>query len=602
MSLPHSALNAASEQIQAGRFAAAETTLRALVGADPGNADAWCYLGIALGQQEKLEDAIAGFQKAIRLRPTSFEAHTNLGITFLKQRRLDDAVRCLRHALALKPDYAYALNGLGNALAELGRVDEAIDALRQTVRIQPNFAEPYINLGIQLKDQEKLSEAAACYQQALRLRPNSVEALVNFGVCLREQGNLPEAIVCFERALQFRPNMAEAHGNWAATLVDTGDIDLALAHYQEALRLRPAYPQAYYGLGELAVQGHYQFTDSQRQQMQALVADEAFPPRDRISLHFINAALYDRDGNYTRAFQHYHAGNDLRQRYFEQRGQAFDVERHRRQVNELIATFTPDYFRQAAVYGVASELPVFIVGMPRSGSSLVEQILASHPEVHGAGELRDIIELTAALPNDPAHPAGLSTRGARITPEWSRTLATRYLQRLAQLGGNAKRVADKLPENYLQLGIIHTLFPNARVIHCRRNALDVCWSCYTQNFHGLSFTTRLEYLGDYYRQYEKIMAHWRTVLPRPMFEVEYEELVHNQEAVSRKLIAFCGLDWDDRCLAFHTTRRVVRTASKLQVRQPLYSHAVGRWRDYEPFLQPLIDALAAGAASTSLTP
>jgi len=581
----------ASQQLRAGQLSVAEQTLRALVTAEPDNADAWCFLGIALGRQEKLDEAVNSFDQARRLRPDFADAHANLGITLVRQRHIDAAVVHLRDALALKPDHLFALNSLGNALAEQGRLEEAIATLRHALELQPAFAEAYINLGVLLKEQGKYDESVACYRQALSLRPNAVEALVNLGICLREQGRISEAVACHKQALDFQPNRAEAHANLAAALVDQGDVEQALVHYQEALRLRPDCAQAYYGLGELVVAGHHHFTDAQREYIQALVGREDMPLRDRISLHFMLASLSDREDAHAEAVTHYSAGNELRRRFFERRGHAYDAKRHELQIDELIGAFTPAYFQEVRRFGLESELPVFIVGMPRSGTSLVEQILASHPQVFGAGELLDMSRIAEALPGEAGDAAVSATRLARVTPEAAMSLASKYLGRLTQLGGGASRVIDKFPENYLHLGVIFTLFPSARVIHCRRSALDVCWSCHTQNFVGLAFTASLQDLGHYYRQYTRLMAHWRSAVPRPMFEVDYEELVRDPGDVSRKLVDFCGLEWDERCLSFHAKRRVVRTASKLQVRQPVYTHAVGRWRPYEAYLGPLIDSL-----------
>jgi tetratricopeptide (TPR) repeat protein len=555
-------LAAAIAQLNAGQLPAAEQLLRAVLAVDEANATAWCFLGICQGQRNNGPEAITSFQQAIRLRPDFVEAHCNLGITLLREGQLAESEASLRRALTLRPDYINALNGLSNTLAEQGRLDDAIGVLRRAVEVAPEFVEAHINLGIRL----------------------------------REQSRLTEALACFDRALRLRPGLAEAHHNLAAALVELGKVEEAMAHYQEALRLRPTCAHAYFGLSELAATGHYQFSPFQRQQMQELLAAEYLGLRERISLHFVLAALHDRDGARAEAFAHYRAGNELRRQFFAARGHSFDAERHRRQVDELIASFTPAYFAAMKPFGVATELPVFIVGAPRSGTSLVEQILASHPAVFGAGELPDMPRMVAALPSSSEGSTDWVTREARLTPEASRSLAAKYLERLTELGGGALRVIDKLPENYLHLGLVFTLFPTARVIHCRRSPLDVCWSCYTQNFQGLPVTSSLEDLGHYYRQYERLMAHWRAVLPRPMLEVEYEKLVQDPGPLCRDLVAYCGLEWDDRCLAFHKTARAVRTASKLQVRQPLYRHAVGRWQRYEAYLGPLMAALGSSAA------
>jgi hypothetical protein len=271
---------------------------------------------------------------------------------------------------------------------------------------------------------------------------------------------------------------------------------------------------------------------------------------------------------------------------------AFDPCAHQAGVDQLIRTFDAVYFRRVRGFGISSELPLFIVGMPRSGTTLVEQIVASHPQVFGAGELRDVeriaLSLAAHLGNDVGYPSCL----AKAPAEAVRAMAERHLHRLTALAGGSVRIVDKMPTNYLHLGLIATLFPQARIIHCRRGPLDTCVSCYFSYFRGLPFAWDLEELGRYHRSYDSLMAHWKAVLPLPVLDVSYEELVDNQEAISRRLMEFCGLDWDERCLAFHETPRPVHTASTMQVRQPIYKSSVGRWRRYEAHLQPLVRALS----------
>src|SRR5208283_4743952 len=275
----------------------------------------------------------------------------------------------------------------------------------------------------------------------------------------------------------------------------------------------------------------------------------------------------EQAGRHDEAFAHYRQGNDSARQMFAQVGQAFDPHEHCRQVDRLLAAFDRPYFERAGALGSASELPVFIVGMPRSGTTLVEQILASHPQVFGAGELPDIQKLEAALPGILGEPYPACME--RLDRATVQALAGGHLQRLAERGGAARRITDKQPSNHLHLGLIRTLFPRARVIHCRREPLDTCLSCYFHHFEAMPFTTSLEWLGVCYRQYQRLMAHWRDVLPGGFLEIRYEDLVADQEAVTRQLVAFCGLEWDERCLAFHENPRAVQTASAVQVRQPI---------------------------------
>ena len=357
------------------------------------------------------------------------------------------------------------------------------------------------------------------------------------------------------------------------------------------MRLNPDLVLAYYSLGAMAVQGRYHFSNTEMGQMKALLASGKLSVGDAGRLHFTLAGVFDRLGCIDEAFAHYREGNNERLRHFQQAGTPFDPQRHWKLIDDLIATFDPDFFARFRPFGLDTELPVFILGMPRSGTTLVEQILCSHPKVFGAGELRDIPELVALLPDRLYTPEKYPACLSRLDGPALRTQAIGQLQRLVQRGGTAFRVTDKQPRNRLHVGMIRTLFPQARIIHCVRDPLDTCLSCYQQHFDALNFTSTLEDLGFYYRQYQRLMAHWRKVLPSPMFEVRYEDLVADLEGVSRQLVAFCGLEWDEHCLAFHENRRAVQTASALQVRRPIYRTSVGRWKRYEAHLQPLIEAL-----------
>jgi hypothetical protein len=358
--------------------------------------------------------------------------------------------------------------------------------------------------------------------------------------------------------------------------------------YREALRHDPNCVAA---LAAVTIHSLYPLGDSEVHRIRTLLARPGLPPTDAPRLHFGLGVRADRTGAHDEAFDHFNRANALRRRLLQVAGTAHDAEEHHAWIEQIITTCDAAYFRHVAGLGRRTERPVFIVGMPRSGTSLVEQILASHPDVFGAGELRDIDLLAKKLParwgGREAYPVCLRNLDAATTS----FLADKYLERLARLNGPAIRVTDKMPMNFLNLGLIAALFPRARVIHCVRDPLDVCLSCYFQDFVGVNFSCDLGDLASYYRDYERLMAHWRSVLPLPLLEVVYEELVEDQEAVSRRLVSFCGLNWDDRCLAFHQNRRLVHTASLVQVRQPIYKGSVGRWRHYAAHLRPLLEAL-----------
>jgi hypothetical protein len=306
---------------------------------------------------------------------------------------------------------------------------------------------------------------------------------------------------------------------------------------------------------------------------------------ERAYLHFHLGHLYDRTGEYDRAFSHFRQGNNLVQ-------SPYDSDEHHRLVSSLIRAYDPASLATHPRATLPTEQPIFIVGMPRSGTTLVEQILTSHPRVYGAGELDDLSQIAAALPRTlgsaEPYPRCLDT----LTQAQVDALAQQHLAKLAALSGNAPRVTDKMPLNFLNLGLIALLFPHARVIHCTRDPLDTCLSCYFCNFAGnLPYTYDLAHLGQFYKEYTRLMRHWKKVLPVRMREVSYEQLVADPEAQMRALVAFCGLDWDGNCLEFHNTERAVMTASDVQVRRPIYNSSVGLWRRYEKHLAPLLEAL-----------
>jgi hypothetical protein len=312
---------------------------------------------------------------------------------------------------------------------------------------------------------------------------------------------------------------------------------------------------------------------------------------DRSTLRLTLGDVLDRHGAWDAAFTHYSEGNGLRKQWLEQTGQAFDPAAHSRLVDLLIATFDRAYFDQRRHFGTYSEVPVFVVGMPRSGTTLIMHILSSHSQVAGPGELKDMAHFVTDLGKNGALRGGYPRGMPFVQESQVRSMAERYLRRLAKLGGPATRVVDKMPDNFLCLGLIALLFPGARVIHCRRDPLDVCLSCYFQNFQMASYSHSLEDLGRYHRDYQRLMRHWQRILPLRMLDVRYEDVVGRQEKMSRELVEFCGLEWQDRCLAFHQNAQPVGTASVLQVRKPIYSHSIGRWKNYASHLEPLRRAL-----------
>ncbi len=332
--------------------------------------------------------------------------------------------------------------------------------------------------------------------------------------------------------------------------------------------------------------------DADLEAMQRLIAYPYLADAQRGCLHFGMAEALDARGAYIEAAEHLNEANGIASSEWAKRGQSYDPLAHREHVDQLCSTFTPAYFERTRGMGSESHRPIFIVGLPRSGTTLTEQILAAHSQVFGAGELRFGHDDFGALSEEvDASPLEVLERLDGATVE---RVAARHLERLRELDADSPRIADKLPDNYLYLGLLATLFPRARFIHCRRDLRDVAVSCWMTNFRQIRWASDQEHIASRFGEYRRIMEHWRKVLPVKVLEVDYEETVADLEGVARRLVSFCGLDWEPACLDFHKANRPVRTASVAQVRQPIYTRSVARWRNYEPALGTLFERLAHG--------
>jgi tetratricopeptide (TPR) repeat protein len=574
-----------------GRLDEARASFDQVLSLQPTYAEAHNNLGNTLARQGRWPEAISHYQEALHLRPDLAGAHYNLGNALVREGKIAEAAACFRNFLALEPNVASGHYNLGNALLTQGLLDEARSCFENALRLEPRFAEAHNNLGIALSRQNEWDEAALHYEQAANLKPSYAEAHFNLGNARRNQDRVADGVACYQQALRLQPGYVAAHNNLAEAFLELGRCDDAVRHFREALRLHPDCTLAWCNLANHGLLP----APAPLDRFRTLLSNAGLSPVDASFLHFALANLLDQADACDEAFAHYRQANALRHRLFQEAGTAFDREAHGRHIKQLLTVCNGDFFARIKGFGLDSEVPVFIVGMPRSGTTLVEQLLAGHPQVFAAGELKEIGRLVSGLPARMGSAAGYPECLAGLDLATSRALAEDHLRRLAQRGGLASRIIDKMPDNYLHLGLIAALFPRARVIHCRRDPLDTCLSCYCQNFVGLNYSWDLEDLGFYYREYELLMAHWRAFLPLPLLEVGYEDLVAEPESVSRRLTTFCGLEWNERCLDFSASLRPVRTASKLQVRRPIYAHSVGRWRRYAAHLEPLRRALALPA-------
>jgi Flp pilus assembly protein TadD len=576
----------ALERQQAGRAADAAALYDRILALNPDLPEVHNNLGAALASLGRPAEAEATYRRAVTIKSDYAEAYSNLGNTLAVLRRFDEAELMHRRAIAFKPDFAGAYSNLGNTLRELGRPGDAEAACRTAIALDPDHGEAHANLGNALKSLGRPDEAEPILRRAIALNPSNAEAHSGLGTVLQDLGRDGEAETMFRQAIALKPDFAGAYNNLGLALKETGRLDESREVAEHAVRLAPRNPLFY---GNLAEVRRFTAGEPFMAALEAMAKDPAsLAVGDRIHLHFALAKAYQDIGEHQDAFRQLLAGNALRRRHV-----AYDEAAMLGGMERVRQVFTAALVRSLEGVGEPSRVPVFVVGMLRSGTTLIEQILASHPAVHGAGELRLFDRAAGAvrdlLPGLPSYPEMISSMRA----EHIRTLGALYAGELVRHAPDATHITDKMPSNFLLAGLIHLALPNATIIHAVRDPVDTCVSCFSKHFtDGQLHTYDLAELGRYYRHYQALMAHWHRVLPPGrILDVRYEDTVSDVESAARRIVAHCGLPWDPRCLDFHSTERPVRTASATQVRRPVYQSSVGRWRPHEAFLAPLLKEL-----------
>src|ERR1700728_1956796 len=487
-----------------------------------------------------------------------------------------EAVDYYSDLLSLDPRHAVARNNLGAAFSHLGRYQQSEEQFRRAVGIRANYAGAQYNLGMLLQVTGRIAESEMPLRRALKLQPSNADARATLGMTFILLGRTREARDCFEKTLNGAPRNLTALAGMAQLAALDGRFAEAEALYKRILEVNPKSPAAWAGLAKLRKMTS---ADSAWLRGAEELAASGLTPADEATMRFAIGKYCDDIGDFTGAFRSYQRGNELHRL----RAPAYDRDGHRAFVDDMIRVYTRGALASPHAGASDSARPVFVVGMMRSGTSLVEQIVASHPSASGAGEL-DF--WTAAVGK---HETTLRHElpGERL----SRKLAEEYLGVLTRHAPDALRVVDKATVNSDHLGVMHSVQPSAHIIYLQRDPIDTCLSCYFQQFSSaLNFTMDLSDLVHYYREHRRLVAHWRSVLPAAtLLVVPYAELVADQETWTRKIIEFIGLPWDERCLSFHNTQRTVSTASAWQVRQKIYNSSIGRWRKYEKFIGPLLE-------------
>lgn len=599
-------------RLQQGRFDQASALLGAAVEAAPSSALARTNLGTALGAAGDLAAALQNYDKALELEPDQRSALKGRGFVLKQLGRHAEAVAAYDQALRFEPD-PQLFNDRAEVLLRLGRAQEALASAQAALLRRPKFVPTLVNCATALRSLGRLPEACESFSRALELQPANLHALYGRADVLRRLQQPAAALADLNAALAVAPKNAEVLNHRATLLKELGRDQEALADYDAAIAARPGYAEAYNNQGVLLreigriaeagqaietsirlspdrVRAYYDLTTVLRVEagepavaaLQEMARHrEALAAQDRIELSFALAKVYSDLGDHESAFTWLLEGNSLKRAEVR-----YDEAAHLAAFARAHEVYTPALMRSLAGQGHRSDVPVFIIGMPRSGTSLVEQVLASHPKVFGAGEIHLLDDAITRLTAGTDRPIQLSAAALR-------SLGESYLSSIRVLAPDAARIVDKSIDNAPLAGLIHLALPDARIVHLRRDPLDTCVSCFSQLFEeGPGYAYDLGELGRRHRAHDAVMAHWKDVLPsETLLQVQYETLVSDFEGEARRIVAHCGLEWDPACLDFHLAARSVRTASASQVRRPIYRSSVGSWQVYRERLGPLMDAL-----------
>ncbi len=565
-------------------YVEAESCCRRALALAPDHAPLHFNLAVALAQQNKTREAAREFQQAIRLAPAYRDAHRELGNALSNLSDYAEAVASYEKAIELGEHGAVAFSGLAHAYRQTGRLDEAANMFQKALALEPDHEQTLHGYGRLLIHTYKFDRAIELLEAATRRRPRAIPLLLLLSIAYQEQGEADRARHIYERILKMDPQCVDAQVGLAGMLALQGEYDTARGMLEPVLREHPDNATAKTTFATFALQ--FKAAEQALELSEKEIAREDTPDKIKARFHFAIAKIREKEGDLDTAFHHYKLGNELR-------GAHFDHASFEHMFNLIMQSFSAEKIAALPRSSNESGNFIFIVGMPRSGTSLAEHILASHPAVHGAGELRDINYMVDSLHLKMGSPVPYPQCLDQIDTRLLNKLAQQYADQMkARAPSGFTHFTDKLPINFIHIGFIRLLFPNAPIVHCTRDPRDTCLSCYFQMFSGeLPFAYSLSDLGKFYRLYEKMMAHWNGVMERPIHVLNYEAMVENQESETRKLVAYCGLDWDDDCLNFHNTRRTVATASYDQVRRPMYKGSVGRWKAYEKHLGPLLEAL-----------
>lgn len=602
--------------IRQGRSGSAVKRLKHILRSFPDFPPAVEELGNALLAQNKPDQAIDAFQQALKINPENAAVMIKLGKIYSKLGRKDEANEMYQSALALEPtkervataaqafargqteeaekicrqvlrehpNEVDAMRLLASIANKLEQRDDAIILLERAVELKPKFAGAWADLAETYTESEKFGEALDAVQRVIKLQPNMPFGHMIRGSILGKKDDHEGAINAFKEALEIEPEHIGSNMGLGNTLKTIGRYDEAVKSYKKCIEAQPLFSEAYWSLANLKT---YSFDDDEIKNMEKHVQSQDLTPASKAFFHIAIANAKEKQMKYGEAWYHFHTGNELRRT-----SEIYDSVTTQVTHDALIETFDEEFVNSTKGSGCQSDAPIFILGLPRSGSTLIEQILASHSQVEGTRELPDISLLGRRLTK--SKPPGIKYPDAvkHMTDEEKTEYGESYLETSKRYRTDKPRFIDKMPNNFAHIGFIKTILPNAKIINAKRHPLDSCVSSFKQLFYkGQSWSYDLFEIGEYYLEYERMMDHWHSLYPGEIYDIQYENIVNNQEDESRALIEYCGLDWEDSCLKFYENKRSVNTASSEQVRQPIYKGAMHAWKNYESEIGALKDIL-----------
>lgn len=575
-----------------GSFDETEQICRKVLSTDPDNATAHHIHGSSLQCLGDMDGAMAEYKHAIQLNDKLTESHYFLGNLYRELGKLDLSAESYARTLELNPDFFEALNNYGAVLVDLHRPYEAIDVLQKAQKLNPASCQVLCNIANYYMLMESTDNALYYAQKAQLLDPAFFDVLKILGYIHYKKNDYDKALAFYKQALEIREDI-EITGYIASILERRSDFDSAMEMIKPIIDTDKSTPVI--ALTYSALSRKYNTQQHAIDCMENMLEKDNLDTMSRIGLHSELGKQYDALESYDKAFANYRKANLLERDYNKQMQTLVEAKIHDNvkpdDIDKWHTQYDKTFWRSLPNSGNMSERPVFVVAMPRSGTTLVEQILASHPDIMGVGELHDINEISYAIGSSKTHDKS-PTYLSNITQQQLTVAANKYLATLDKHSTTAKRLADKMPANFFHLGLISLMFPNARIIHMIRDPRDVCLSIYFQRFGAQqTYSTDLIELADYYSTYQHLMKYWHHVLDLPILDIVYEDLVSDQETMTRKIIDFCGLEWNDQCLSFYKNKRDINTPSYDQVRQPMYNKSVARWKNYEAHLMPLIQRL-----------